>query len=217
MMNLAELKASEARRRLKLLGMTIEDTSGAELHTRSRQVGIPVAVLGQWHASYLHRGFDALLPSWSDISEPVWALIEQRYTALGDLAEAETLSKEEMCALATRQRWTMPQVQRWLARYRVEGMVGLAPHSRPARSRTLPDLGALSETQQDELFRRHALLGKLAEQGHVSNTLLQKRAEAVGVSLRTLRDYHTRFRREGFAGLAPRERTDKGTSHLLSA
>ncbi len=92
MMNLAELKASEARRRLKLLGMTIEDTSGAELHTRSRQVGIPVAVLGQWHASYLHRGFDALLPSWSDISEPVWALIEQRYTALGDLAEAETLS-----------------------------------------------------------------------------------------------------------------------------
>ena len=216
MMNLAELKASEARRRLKLLGTTIEDTSGAELHTRSRQVGIPVAVLGQWHASYLHRGFDALLPSWSDISEPVWALIEQRYTALGDLAEAETLSREAICALATRQRWSMRQAQRWLTRYRVGGMVGLAPSSRPARSRTLPALGTLSETQQDELFRRRALLGELAEQEHVSNAILMKHAEAVGVSLRTLRDYHTRFRRDGLAGLAPRSRADKGTSHMLS-
>src|SRR5258708_29860140 len=96
-------------------------------------------------------------------------------------------------------------------------MAGLAPRSRPVRSRILPDLGILSETQQDELFRRHALLGELAERKHVSNTLLQKQAEAVGVSSRTLRDYHTRFRREGFAGLAPRGRTDKGTSHLLSA
>ncbi len=217
MVNLAELQEAEAHRRLKLLGTTIEDESLAELRKRSRQVDIPVAVLRQWHASYLHGGFDALLPSWSDISEPVWTLIEQRYVALGALAEAETLSKEDMCALATKQRWTMPQTQRWLTRYRVEGIVGLAPHSRSARSRTLPDLGALSETQQDELFRRHALLGELAEREHVSNTLLQKQAEAVGVSLRTLRDYHTRFRREGLAGLAPRGRRDKGTSHLLSA
>src|SRR5258708_10324582 len=140
-----------------------------------------------------------------------------RYAALGTLAGAETLSEEEICALATRQRWTIPQAQRWLARYRAKGMAGLAPHSRLARSRTLPDLGTLSEAQQDELFRRHALLGELAKQEHVSNTLLQKQAEAVGVSLRTLRDYHTRFRREGLAGLAPRGRRDKGTSHLLSA
>ena len=102
MMNLAELQEAEAYRRLKLLGTTIEDASGAELRKRSRQVDIPVAVLRQWHASYLHRGFDALLPSWSDISEPAWALIEQRYAALGDLAEAETLSREDMCALVLR-------------------------------------------------------------------------------------------------------------------
>ncbi len=217
MMNLTELQEAEAHRRLKVLGTTREDASGTELRKRSRQVDIPVAVLRQWHAHYLHGGFDALLPSWSDIAEPVWTLIEQRYAALGTLAEAETLSEEEICALATRQRWTIPQARRWLARYRVEGMVGLAPRSRPARSRTLPDLGALSETQQDELFRRHALLGELAEREQVSNSLLQKQAEAAGVSSRTLRDYHTRFRREGFAGLAPRGRRDKGTSHLLSA
>ncbi len=217
MMNLAELQEAEAYRRLKLLGTTIEDESLAELRKRSRQVDIPVAVLRQWHASYLHRGFDALLPSWSDISEPAWALIEQRYAALGALAEAETLSREDMCALATRQKWTMRQAQRWLTRYRVGGMGGLAPSSRPARSRTLPDLGTLSETQQDELFRRRALLGELAEQEHVSNALLTKRAEAVGVSLRTLRDYHTRFRRDGLVGLVPCSRRDKGTCHLLSS
>lgn len=110
----------------------------------------------------------------------------------------------------------MRQVQRWLTCYRVGGMVGLAPSSRPARSQTSPDLGTLSETQQDELFRR-ALLGELAEQEHVSNTLLIKRAEAVGVSLRTLWDYHTRFRRDGLAGLVPHLRGDKGTCKLLSS
>jgi len=78
-------------------------------------------------------------------------------------------------------------------------------------------MGVLSKAQRDELFRRHALLGERAEQDHVSNALLRERAKAVGVSLRTLRAYHTRFRHQGFAGLAPRERTDKGTSHLLSA
>src|SRR5712692_8593566 len=217
MMNLAELQEAEVHRRLKLLGTTREDASGAELRKRSRQVDTPVAVLRQWHARYLHGGFDALLPSWSDITEPVWALIGQRYAALGVLAEAETLSENDVCALATRQRWTMPQARRWLARYRVDGMAGLAPRSQLARSRTVPDLGTLSETQQDELFRRHALLGELAEQEHVSNSLLQKQAEAAGVSLRTLRDYHTRFRRQGFAGLAPHGRIDKGTSHLVSA
>jgi putative transposase len=217
MMHLAELQEGEARRRLKLLGTTIEDTSGAELHTRARQVGIPVAVLRQWHASYLHGGFAALLPRWPELSEATWVLIEQRYATLGDLAEAETLSQETLCSLASSQGWTMHQTMRWLGRYRVGGMMGLAPARRPIQSRVVPDLGALSEAQRNELFRRHALLGELAEQEHVSNALLQKQAEAAGVSLRTLRDYHTRFRREGFAGLAPHGRIDKGTSHLLSA
>ena len=59
MMDLAELQEAEAHRRLKLLGTTIEDASGAELRKRSRQVDIPVAVLRQWHARYLHGGFKA--------------------------------------------------------------------------------------------------------------------------------------------------------------
>ncbi len=42
--------------------------------------------------------------------------------------------------------------------------MGLAPASRPAKTHGLPDMGALSEAQREELFRRHALLGKLAEQ-----------------------------------------------------
>src|SRR5260370_28388089 len=121
------------------------------------------------------------------------------------------LSREFIVAISIGQRWFMRQEPRWLIRYGVGGMVGLAHHSRPARSRTLPALGTLSETQQDELFRRRALLGELAEQEHVSNAILTKRAEAVGVSLRTLRDYHTRFRLDGLVGLVPCSRGDKGT------
>ncbi len=216
MIDLAELQEREARRRLRLLGTTIEDTSGGELRLRARQTGLPFAVLRQWHAYYLHGGFAALLPRWEDLSESTWTLIEQRYAALGNLAETETLSPEALDTLASSQGWTLRQAERWLSRYRIGGMPGLAPASRPVKAQVIPDLGALSETQRNELFRRHALLGELAEQEHVSNALLQKRAEAVGVSLRTLRDYHTRFRHRGLGGLAPSTRADKGTPHLLS-
>lgn len=215
-MNLAELQEIEARRRLKLLGTTIEDGGSAELCMRAHQVGLPVAVLHQWHASYLHGGIIALYPHWEPLPEAAWELVQQRYIALGELAEAETFSQEALCTLAVKQGWTMQQTLRWLGRYRAGGMRSLAPLKRPVQSWAVPDLGALSESQRDELFRRYVLLGVLAEQEHVPNTLLQERADAVGVSLRTLRDYHTRFRREGLAGLAPRRRTDTGTSHLLS-
>ena len=215
--SLPKLQEIEAYRRFKLLGTTIEDGGSAKkLRMRAHQVGLPVAVLRQWHASYLHGGIVSLWPHWKPLPKAVWALVQQRYTALGELADAETISQEALCTLAARQEWTMQQTQRWLGRYRIGGMMGLAPFKRPPRSRKAPDLGALSEAQRDEVFRRHTLLGALAEQEHIPNACLQERAEAVGVSLRTLRDYHTRFRREGLAGLAPRRRIDTGTPHLLS-
>lgn len=218
MMALAQIKAAEARRRLQLLGRTVEDTRGILLGVRARQVGIPVAVLRQWHACYLRGGLDALVPTeWSELPEAAWALIEGRYAALGELAEAETITVEEIRRLSERAGWTMRQARRWLRRYRLGGMVGLAPAKRTAQPPVLPDLGTLSEAQRDELFRRRDLLGELTEQEHVSNAVLAKRAEAVGVSLRTLRDYHTRIRRDGLAGLAPRSRTDKGKYHGLRA
>ena len=173
--------------------------------------------MSQWHASYLHGGIEALLPQWEPLPEVTWALVEQRYVLLGELAEAETFSQEMLDTLASGQGWTLRQAERWLTRYRVKGMMGLAPAKRSPKTNILPDLGALTEVQCNELFRRHALLGKLAEQKHVPNALLQKQADAEGVSLRTLRDYHTRFQRHGLVGLAPRSRTDKGTPHLLSS
>jgi hypothetical protein len=69
--------------------------------------------------------------------------------------------------------------------------------------RTLPDIGTLSEEERNELFRRHSLLGELADKERVSYALLARRAQQVGASSRTLRRYHTRFRRDGLMGLAP--------------
>lgn len=79
-----------------------------------------------------------------------------------------------------------------------------------------PDMGTLSEHERDELFRRRALLGELADQERVSNTSLQERAQEVGASYRTLRRYHTRYRLYGLAGLAPRTRGDKGKHYIIS-
>ena len=61
-MNLVKLQEIEAHRRLKLLGTTVEDGCSAELRTRAYQVGLPMAVLRQWHASSLHGGITALQP-----------------------------------------------------------------------------------------------------------------------------------------------------------
>ncbi len=218
MRTLAEVQTAEAQRRLRLLGKTVEDTTGAELRLRARQVSIPVSVLRQWHACYLRGGVALLLPTtWSDVPASIFVLIEQRYAALGELAEAEIVTMEDIRRLSQRAGWTMRQARRWLQRYRVGGMLGLAPLKGTVQPRTLPDLGTLSEESRTELFRRRALLGALAEQEHVSNAVLTTQATAVGVSLRTLRDYHTRFRRDGLAGLAPRGRQDKGKHHGLSS
>jgi putative transposase len=217
MRNLAEIQKREAQRRLKLLGTTIEETAGSLVGIRARQIGLPARVLRHWHECYLHRGLDGLLPTgWPELPEATWELIEQRYLALEEFAEIEAITLETIQALAAKQGWTLRQARRWLQRYRVDGLIGLAPASRPLRPRELPDLGTLSEEQRNELFRRRALLGELAEQEHVSNDLLRKQAKRVGVSLRTLRDYHTRFQRAGLAGLAPRSRADKGNHHGLS-
>jgi putative transposase len=167
---------------------------------------------------------DALAPTnWpepSQISDATWALVEQRYASLGDLADAEIVTREDIHILAAKQGWSIVQAQRLLSRYRTGGMLGLARMKRInvlSHERKIPDLGSLSEKRRNELFRRHALLGELAEQERVSNVTLAARAEAVGVSLRTLREYHTRFRRDGLIGLATRPRIDKGKHHALSS
>ena len=160
MMPLAQIKATEAQRRLQLLGTTVEDTRGSLLGVRARQVGVPVATLRQWHACYLRGGLDALIPAeWVELSETIWVLIQERYTLLGELAEAETITAEDLRQLAERAGWTILQARRWLRRYRLGGMVGLAPVRRVAVPRVPSDLGALTGAQRDELFRRRALLG----------------------------------------------------------
>lgn len=95
MLPLAQLKAAEARRRLQLLGTTVGDTRGSLLGVRARQVSIPAAVLGRWHECYLRGGLDALIPvEWVEIPETIWMLIERRYAALGELADAEIITVE---------------------------------------------------------------------------------------------------------------------------
>ena len=86
----------------------------------------------------------------------------------------------------------------------------------PLSRESPPDIGALSGEEREELFRRLALLGELADRERVSNNRLKERALEVGVSYRTLRRYHTRFRSYGLVGLAPRTRADKGKHHNLS-
>src|SRR5947209_3450280 len=101
MMTLTELQSAEALRRLRMLGPAVEDLKGTFLGVRVRQVGVPTTVLRQWHSCYLRSGLDGLIPTeWSELPEPIWAFIEHRYAALGELAEAETVMLEDIQALS---------------------------------------------------------------------------------------------------------------------
>lgn len=78
------------------------------------------------------------------------------------------------------------------------------------------DLGTLDEATLQIVYERRDQLGDLAEKTHVSNAEIEARANEVNVSPRTLRSYWSIYQRFGLAGLAPRQRSDKGEHHVIS-
>ncbi len=108
MMTLKELQSAEAHRRLRMLGPTVKDPKSTLLGVRARQVGVPTTVLRQWHSCYLRSGLDGLIPTeWSELPEPIWALIEHLYRLLGISVpnrNALTMSSPQTFPLAAQNR-----------------------------------------------------------------------------------------------------------------
>lgn len=221
----------EAQRKVVLLGDLLKsDYQYDLLRDRARQVAVPSQVLWAWWYAYRERGMEGLLPTgWLPLDAPSQDVVRQRLVVLGYLADTVEITEEQILALAPDHEMSDRTKMRLFQRYRIGGLWGLAPHNNPlktpsrSRKKRPPKraAGTLDEAAFAEIDRRYQLLGErlirqVRIEGRASRKGVRARAEEVGCSEKTLWNYLADYREYGLPGLAPRERGDKGKSHIIS-
>ncbi len=220
----------EAQRILLLLGeLANQDYQYDRLRERACQVGVPSQNLLAWWLSYRKYGISGLLPShWMPLDEASEEAVRERLVLLGELTEMVEVTKEQILAMAPDEELSNRTKMRLFLRYRIGGLWGLAPHYNPEKkpppARKKPPkraVGTLDEAAFVEIDRRYQLLGEklmnfVRIQGKASRQAVRERAVEIGCSEKTLWNYLADYREYGLQGLAPRERSDKGSSHIIS-
>jgi putative transposase len=220
----------EAQRILLLLGdLANRDYQYERLRERARQVGVPSQNLLVWWLSYREYGISGLIPShWMQLDESSEKVVRERLVLLGELTEMVEVTKEQILVMAPNEELSDRTRLRLFLRYRIGGLWGLAPHYNPEKTpppaRKKPPkraVGTLDEAAFAEIDRRYQLLGEklmnlVRIQGKASRQAVRERALEIGYSEKTLWNYLADYREYGLQGLAPRERSDKGTSHIIS-
>ncbi len=223
--DLETARQRELRRRLWLLGDALSE--GCEyltLRARAKATGVPLQTLWIWCEAYQAHGTDGLYPhDWDELDEESKRLAVERLDLLGDLAETENVTDDQIAVRAEMVGISPRRMERYLARYRISGLWGLAPGKDPENIRrkkklTQPprEVATLDELALQEMFRRRKILGDLADMAKVSEAAIQPVADAHGVSVRTLRNWLKAYRHYGLAGLAPQQRSDSNQTHDVS-
>ncbi len=227
--DLETARRREAQRKLELMGdLAQADYNYDRLRERARLVGVPSQCLWAWWHDYRERGIEGLLPTgWLPLDAPSQEVVRERFAVLGDLAGALEVTEEQILALAPDQEMSDRTRMRIFQRYRIGGLWGLAPHYNPLKAprpkRKLPPkraAGTLDEADFAEIDRRYQQLGEklikmVLKEGRASRKAVRARAQEMGCSEKTLWNYLSDYREFGLLGLAPRERSDKGKSHII--
>jgi DNA-binding Lrp family transcriptional regulator len=220
--DLDKARQREAERRLQLLGDCAGKKYDADkLKDRAYATRVPFRTLKGWWQYYRSQGLPGLIPQdWTALDEKSQSIVAKRYEQLGELADAETIVVDQIAFWAERNGWLYRRADRWVQRYRVGGLWALAPHNNPDKLRRPKNpkrsLATLDEAALQEAFRRREILGELADKARVSDDEVRARADQTGVSPRTIWNYLRDYRESGFAGLAPRRRSDHGRRHVIS-
>ncbi len=228
-MTLDQLRQREAQRWLGLLGDKIARApyDYDVLAERSKAIRVPLPVLVQHKRAYDTKGIDGLLPDWTALPDQEWQAALAQYRLLGDVADTVEMTDALVAELAKRNGWQPQRAERWLHRYRIGGLWGLAPHHNPVKrqrhargERRFANLATLSKEEMDvalETIReRLLLLGDLVNYDEVTNEQAEEQAKKTGKSARTIRYYLADYRDARLAGLARRPRSDKGNRHSIN-
>ena len=224
--DLGPARLREAQRRRTMLGDLVDGPFDAvRFRARAPTVGIPAIFLQEWHRLFLAGGINELLPAWGEIGHAAQTAALAHYRRIEAYAEAETISSADIWALAQSLGRSYSTAQHLLMRYRMGGLWGLTPQYDPFRAiaRSIPkddepkrDLGALDENSLVIIYERYNMLGELARKATATDTEVNSRAAEVSISPRTLWYYLREYRKFGLAGLAPKQRSDKGRLHNIS-
>jgi hypothetical protein len=154
--------------------------------------------------------------------------VRERLAFLGELADKIEVTKEEILALASDHERSDRTKMRLFRRYRIGGLWGLAPHYNPEKTPSLARkhppkraAGTLDAAAFTEIERRYQMLGaeligQVLRNGEASRKAIEARAKETGCSEKTLWNYLSDYREYGLPGLAPKVRSDKGESHIIS-
>ena len=224
----------EGERIEKLLGpLATKDYEYALFKEHAQHMWVPLPKLLEWWRAYQKNGQAGLQPrNWKPLDAKTQEIVRNRLALLGDLTDEPVVTKEHIFALGpkhsdtdhSRDRTNM----RIFRRYRIGGVWGLAPQHNPEKkvfysTQQAPRraVGTLDKTALAEIEHRYALIGddlarQVKTEGVVSRDAVKARAIQVGCSEKTLWNYLAEYRRHGLAGLAPKQRSDKGVSHGIS-
>lgn len=218
-------RTHEAVRKLKLITPLLgSDYSLDLLKEISKQSLVPAKILWTWRQAYLAKQFPGLLPDWKALDPSDYHLACARLEQLGEFAAAEVVTEEDIRILMKRHQWSHRTAVRWLLRYRVGGLWGLAPGANPdgcprpskGRSRPLPDVGALTEVDVELIEEKYRILGNLATRDPIADKTVEERAALMGISKRALWGYIHDYRKSGIFGLVEQRRSDRYQYHSIS-
>lgn len=229
--DLQSAREREVLRREQLLGEKLLSVGYQYdlLRDRARQVGISSQYLWAWLQAYREHGREGLVPtSWKLLDDASREVVRERLALLGEIADAVEVTQEQILAIAPDRELSDRTKMRLFLRYRIGGLWGLAPHYNPEKApppaRTPSPkraAGTLDEAAFAEIDRRYQLLGdtlikQVRINGKTSRKAVKARALEMGCSEKRLWNYLADYREYGLVGLAPRERSDKGSSHIIS-
>lgn len=222
----------EVLRREQLLGEKLlsEDYQYDLLRGQARKVGIPSQCLWTWLHAYREHGREGLVPTtWKPLDDDSRAVVRKRLALLGELADTVEVTRDQILSIAPDRKLSDRTKMRLFLRYRIGGLWGLAPHFNPEKAlsparKTPPKraAGTLDEAAFAVIDHRYQLLGdtlirQVRMQGKASRKAVKARALEMGCSEKTLWNYLADYREYGLQGLAPRERSDKGNSHIIGS
>ncbi len=225
--DLAIARRREAERRLRMLGaFAQEEFDKKRLRAFARGRFIPERILTTWKQDYHLHGFDGLLPQdWVPLSERSRQKVLERLEILGELADAVTITGDDVYKLSQKYEGEgkFRVAERLVRRYQIDGVWGLAPERDPERMHRLRDqnppvdFGAAAPASRAEAERRLTLITPFIGRRRIPNEELKTYAKEHQTSLRSLRDYLSKHKKWGLAGLLPKqERSDKGHPHNTS-
>jgi putative transposase len=224
-LNLEEARSDEAKRRLRMLGDLIDaELSDDELCNRLREKKkkslVPAKYLAEWRHTYILHGEPGLRPDWSELDDANEAFVLERYETLGDLAEADTITEIDIALLADQLGWTFRRTRKWLHRYRIGGLWGLArgknPLARKPRLRRPRDLASREDIDWKSIGRKLEILGPLAHKKTATTEEVRAQAAKFGVCERTVWTYFTEKRKHGIDAFLREPRSDKGKYRGIS-